>query len=355
VAKFNPFNHQFMWAQRAGGTGFEKATALAINGASIYVAGYFGGSTADFGTTTLSNAGANTGGYDVFVAKLTDVGSTGSFTWAQQAGGNGLDYANALAVSGNNVYVAGSFDSPTVSFGLTTLTKIGTITTADDVFVTKLIDAGSTCSFAWVQQAGGLDDDQVRTLAVSGTSVYVAGAFSSPTAGFGLTNLTSAGFYDVFVAKLIDAGSTGNFAWAQRAGGMGYKATYALAVSSTSVYVAGYFGNSTSNFGTTVLSSPNANPLGYLATLTDATLATTAASYALAPAQLFPNPAHHTATLRLPIGTTPAPLVLTDVQGRTVRQYRAQVGSEAVLDLQGVPAGLYLLRGAGPVQRLAVE
>ena len=55
---------------------------------------------------------------------------------------------------------------------------------------------------------------------------------------------------------------------------------------------------------------------------------------------------------RLP---APAPLTLTDAQGRTVRRYPAPAGAEAALDLSGLPAGLYLLRGAGPVRCLAVE
>lgn len=288
VAKFNAASSQFTWAQRAGGTALERAIALAVSGSNVYVTGYFGGGTAGFGTTTLSNAGANTGGYDVFVAKLTDLGSTSSFTWAQRAGGKGNDGATALAVSGPNVYVASNFDSPTASFGA--------------------------------------------------------------------TPLNSAGSYDMFVAKLIDAGSTCGFAWAQQAGGTGYETTYALAVRTSSVYVAGYFGNATSSFGTTVLSNPNATPLGYLATLTDPTLLTaTVAGRTPAPTPLFPNPAHHTATLRLPAGTVSAPLTLTDAMGRAGRDYPAPTGAEATLDVRDLPAGFYLLRGAGPAQRLIVE
>ena len=125
----------------------------------------------------------------------------------------------------------------------------------------------------------------------------------------------------------------------------------------TSVYAAGYFNSPTISFGSTTLS--NANPstnLGFLASLTDATpTATTPAAGPREPAQLFPNPARHTATLRLPTGTVPAPLVLTDALSRAVRRYPAPAGPEAALDLTGVPAGLYLLHGAGPAQRLAVE
>jgi hypothetical protein len=39
------------------------------------------------------------------------------------------------------------------------------------------------------------------------------------------------------------------------------------------------------------------------------------------------HPARYAATLRLPAGTTPAPLTLTDALGHTVRCYPALAGS----------------------------
>lgn len=489
VAKFNPVSNQFVWALRAGGSDSETATAVAVSGASVYVAGTFQGSTAGFGSTILTSTGEG----DVFVAKLTDAGNV---VWAQQAGGTGSDGASTIAVSGTSVYVAGSFDSLTANFGATTLTRVGNTTAIYiyDVFVAKLTDTGSMGSFVWAQRAGGADIDYATALAVSGNSVYLAGYFYSLTAGFGPIMLTCAGLADIFVAKLTDMGSTSSFAWAQRAGGSQLEEASSLAVSGTSVYVAGNFdsaglvfgsttlvgsfysqayvakltdagstssfvwaqqtveaangngsgtvlavngnsvyvagsfNNSTASFGGITLTNvgspdifvaklidsgstssftwvqqasnrgnysnhvnelavsgnsvhvvgnlynattdfgplsvtvPNFLPptpgpslcVGYLATLTDPTLTATALPRAAPPA-LYPNPAHHTATLRLPVGTAPAPLILCDAQGRAVRRYPAPATLETTLDLQNLPAGLYLLRGAGPAQRLVVE
>jgi hypothetical protein len=409
----------FVWVQRAGGIGFDYATALAMSGSNLYVAGYFDSSLAGFGSTTLTNAGSLSTS-DVFVAKITDAGSTGSFVWAQQAGGTRSDRANAVAVSGNNVYVTGIFTSPTVGLGATTLTNTDANAGTSDIFVAKLNDTGSSGSFVWTQQAGGIGNDVANTCAVSGTTVYVAGNFTSPTMGFGLLSLTNAdrgdvfvaklhdtgntsgfvwaqraggviggsvinalavngtnvyvaGFFnghtvtfgtttlsfsaatDVFVAKLADAGSTGSFVWAQQAGGASFDGAEALAISGTSVYVAGYFTSPTASFGNIALSSPNPAYTSFLATLTDAAPTATVAGWGLPPAQLYPNPAHSTATLRLPAGAATAPLILTDALGRAVRHYPAPAGTEAALDLQSLPVGLYLLRGVGPAQRLVVE
>ena len=342
----------FMWAQRAGGIGNEGANYLAVNGNSVYVAGYFASAAAGFGPTTLTSAGSD----DVFVAKLTDAGG---FTWAQRAGGTGSDYATALAVSGTSVYVAGSFSSATAGFGTATLTN--TNTNFSDVFVAKLTDTGSTGGFTWAQRAGGVGNDYAAALAVSGASVYATGSFSSATAGFGTATLVNAGANtntsDVFVAKLTDAGNTGSFVWAQPAGGTGGDYAGSVFVSGTIVYVAGSFDSPTASFGAINLFNPNPNTsLGFLASLTDATLtATTTAAGLREAAALFPNPAHHAATLRLPAGSASAPLTLTDALGRAVRRYPAPAGAEATLDLGGLPAGLYLLRGAGPAQRLVIE
>ncbi|GAB3837741.1 hypothetical protein GCM10028821_38360 [Hymenobacter jeollabukensis] len=346
----------FVWAQRAGGRSADLAFALAVSGTSVYIAGDFYGSTANFGATTLTNVGP-TNTFDVFVAKLTDAGNSGSFVWAQRAGGRVDDLCGMLAVSGTSVYIAGEFYGTTTNFGAITLTNAGPSNTCD-MFVAKLTDAGSTGSFVWAQRAGGAGNERAGALVVGNTGVHVAGGFNGATTNFGATTLTNAGGYDVYVAKLTDAGSTGSFVWAQRAGGTGDDNAFALAVSGTSVYVAGSFVGPTTSFGVTTLTNPYFiafEGLGLLSSLTDLTLAAKTSGPAVAPAHLFPNPAQGTATLRRPVGLAPEALTLCDALGRPVRRYPAPTGATAALDLRGLPTGLYLLYGAGPVQRLQVE
>jgi hypothetical protein len=130
-----------------------------LSGTSVYVAGYFGSSTAGLGFTTLTNADATDG----FVAKLTDAGSMGSFAWAQRTGSTGGGGATALAVIGTSMYVAGHFASPTASFGSTSLANVAS-TNSQDVYVAKLTDASGIGRFIWAQRAGGLGNEYACAL-----------------------------------------------------------------------------------------------------------------------------------------------------------------------------------------------
>jgi hypothetical protein len=250
VAKWSPVTNSFVWAWQAGGTQGEAAIAIALSGTSIYITGDFYSTTATFGSTLLTNAGRT----DVFVAKLTDAGTSAVVDWAQRAGGTSDDRATAVVVAGTNVFVSGSF-GVSAAFGSTVLTSVG----GDDAFVAKLVDAGTTSSFAWAQQAGGTLEERVFALAVAGPNIYLTGYFWSPAASFGSTTLSNAGNNDVFVAKLVDAGTNAAFAWALQAGGTSYEQGILIAVSGSDVYVAGSFSGTTATFGNTMLTNANSS------------------------------------------------------------------------------------------------
>ena len=101
-------------AQRAGGIGNDYAYALALSGSSVYVAGNIGNAPAYFGNIVLPTTH---GGNDLFVARLTDKGSTTSFKWVQQAGGSQGDNAYGLAVTRNGTLYVGGYVSQPASFG----------------------------------------------------------------------------------------------------------------------------------------------------------------------------------------------------------------------------------------------
>ena len=166
-----------------------------------------------------------------------------SFTWAKSAGGTTFGNATSVsALADGSSIITGRF-AGTATFGSTPpLTSTG----VRDVFVAKVNPDGS---FAWATSAGGTGEDigyGVSALA-DGTSI-VTGLLSD-TVSFGSTPpLTSAGGYDVFVAKV---NTDGSFAWAKRAGDTGRdNATSVSALADGSSIITGRF-TGTNTFGST--------------------------------------------------------------------------------------------------------
>lgn len=67
VARLSP-NGQWQWATKAGGSGHDSGSGLAVDGGgSVYVTGCFANPTATFGAATLTN---NAGGSSCFISRL---------------------------------------------------------------------------------------------------------------------------------------------------------------------------------------------------------------------------------------------------------------------------------------------
>jgi hypothetical protein len=262
VAKWSATSRSFVWALSSGGTGNESATGVAVQGNSVYLTGSFA-NVATFGSSALTSTGSD----DVYVTKLTDAGSTASFVWAVAGGGASGDYPASVAVSGNSVYVAGTFGSNTAAFGSATISKAVAGSNGGDVFAAKLTDGGATASFVWAQAAGGDQDDRANDVVATSSGVYVVGTFTSPALRFGSTPLVQSGNSAAFIAKLTDAGATGSVAWAQQSGGVNVDAR-AVAVNGSDVYVAGNV-TGPATFGSVRL-APTGNYCGFVAKLTDA-------------------------------------------------------------------------------------
>ena len=325
-----------------GGTlapGFADALALAPNG-DLYVGGEF----EQAGTVAVTTFARWNG------TAWNDLG-------AGLIGGTN-DYVQALAVAANGTVYAG-----------------GRFAQASGPPALLIRRNGTTWSNLGGNFAG--NDDEVAALALAPNGDLYAGGYFGSIAGVAANSIArwngtawnalgagaSGGFARVMALALAPNGDLylgGGFEQAGTAAaniarwnggsfgplGSGLNApVLALAVGPTGkVYAGGFFG----------AVGDGSKTSGSFAIYDPAAISATRPA-ALAALSLFPNPAHGSVTLRLQPGAAPAPLVLRDALGREVRRYPAPTAPAATLDLHGLPAGLYVLYGAGGSQRLVVE
>ena len=246
---------------------------MTVNGSSVYITGYFssdynGSKEAGFRNSVLLNKG----GLDVFVAKLTDAGTSGRFVWAVSAGGTDGDVANTIAINGSSIYVAGLFRSTTAVFGTTVMKSSGKF----DVFVAKLTDVGTSGRFEWAQRAGGRGGSEATAIGVTGANVYVAG-YSTAAASFGstslvgITSLANPAGHFLFLTKLVDDGPGARFIWAKRAKNHWRDKIGAVAVAGTKIFVVGTV-SPPAAFGVHAVVGPLESSVGFIATVNDTLL-----------------------------------------------------------------------------------
>jgi hypothetical protein len=236
VAKFDP-NGNHLWSKRYGSTGVDAGRAIAADSSgNVVVAGFFSG-TVDFGGGNRISAG----GEDIFLAKFS--GIDGSHIWSQRFGSTLDDEGASIALdSSGNAVVTGFFQG-TVNFGGGNRTGGGN----QDIFLAKFSSVDG--SHLWSKGFGGTAADQSFGVALDGTgNAVVTGVFQNTVDfGGGGGGLTSAGSYDMFVAKYL--GSDGSHVWSKRFGSTGDDEGRAVAVDgSGNVVVTGLFQN-TVDFG----------------------------------------------------------------------------------------------------------
>jgi hypothetical protein len=233
----------WQWVESAGGTGSDSGIAIStdING-NVYVTGYFNSPSITFGTTTLTNAGST----NFFIVKFNP---SGDVLWAKSAGGTDSDYSRSISVDANeNVYMTGFFDSPSITFGTTTLTNVG----YRDIFVVKYSLNGDVL---WAKSAGGTKDDKSSSISIDAIgNVVITGEFSSSSITFETTTLSNTNTYrDIFIAKYDPNGS---LLWAISTGGI--KDDYSSGITTDAngnFYVCGSFESMSITFGTTILTN----------------------------------------------------------------------------------------------------
>lgn len=231
-----------MWSKNAGGSGDDAGNGIAIDATGgVYVTGYFSSSSINFGTGNLTNASSGT--QDLFVVKYT---SAGTAVWSARSGGSLDDPGTGIAVSKNNVYVTGAFNSATIVFGTTTLTN-SSAGTSD--FLLAKYDLGGNPG--WAKRAGGSDYDGGNTAACDSLgNVYVTGYFVSSSLNFGsnTVNNSTFGTKDLFV---VAYNGTGVDLWGIAAGGSATETGNGMAVSlgGTDIIMGGSFDSPSLTFG----------------------------------------------------------------------------------------------------------
>lgn len=280
-----------------GGSGSIQKMVIAPVSDNIYVAGYFNGNTIDFdprtgtnsgGSTTNSqsrgtnNAGANNEGFlvkynakGIYIRFLQLSLTTSPAPTTQTSYSN----INSIVLDANeNVYVVGEFCSTCsgntyVDFDPGTAVYNLASSGGYDIFVAKY---DSTFTFQWAFNIGSStvgSYEKGKDIAIDASgNIYITGAFDG-TADFdpstNTTNLVSAGYGDIFVAKYdgtLSPSSTSFFKWANRAGGGAsgndFDMSFAIDVdASSNVYIGGNFTGTNVDFdpgtGTNNLSSSN--------------------------------------------------------------------------------------------------
>jgi len=238
----------WLWAETAGGSGAESATTITTDSSgNIYVAGDFTTSTISFGTHPVNNT--SSGFADVFLVKYD---ANGTVLHAASGGGAASDHATAISADPwGNIYVAGYFYSPSVTFGGHTVTNAGPSGSAD-MYIVKYGPGGNV---VWVRSAGGTGDDRINAIkADAAGNVVATGSFGSANLVFAPDTLKTTGALDkVFVVKYD---TSGTYQWSADAGGVGFDYGNAITTDAAeNVYVTGKFIGNTITFGDSVLTN----------------------------------------------------------------------------------------------------
>jgi hypothetical protein len=235
VAKYSD-NGTYLWSRTFGGTGDDRARAVAVDSyGNIVMAGFFQ-NTVDFGGGDLTTAGT-TGDYDIFLAKYS---VSGEHLWSKRFGDTTDDKAYGVAVDKtNNIILTGYFRNRADFGGNVLAGSLG----APATFIAKYSTDGN---HLWSRQTINTLKSAGNGIAVdTGDNVVVTGYFSGDTDfdstdGYGNDMLVSAGATDIFLAKYS---ASGNYLWGKRFGDWSDDTGQAVAVdrSTNNITVAGSF------------------------------------------------------------------------------------------------------------------
>ncbi len=174
-----------------------EARAVAITpGGDAVVVGVYGGAAGtgpSFGGGSLPHVG----GRDLFVVQLDP---TGAHVRSAGFGGTGNDEANDVAVaSDGRVLIAGGLNA-SATFGATTVTSAGRLDAL-------LVSLDASFGVEWALGSGGAMDERAHAVAVDVSGAALVTGELATSVAFGGAPQTSAGFQDIFLARIDAVGA----------------------------------------------------------------------------------------------------------------------------------------------------
>ena len=240
------------WSRRFGDVDAQAGFGAAIDSAgNVIVTGYMAGS-AHFGGQTFTSVGSS----DIFLAKFD---ANGNHLWSRCFGDSGSQYGASIAVDGSGDMILWGGFQGIVDFGSGPLVCSGQC----DIFLAKFDASGKSL---WSRSFSDETHLDIRSLAIDASrNIIIAGSFSSAV-NFGGGRISSAGYDDIYVAKL---NPNGNHIWSRRFGDAGSQIANSVAVDgSGNLIVTGDF-TGTVDFGGGPLTSMGSHDI-FLAGLTSA-------------------------------------------------------------------------------------
>jgi len=227
VTKTSPLG-VVLWSFVLGADKMDYVSDIVVsNSGDVYITGRFSG-IMDFDPSASSFIVSSTDQYDAYVLKFN---TAGVFQWVEIFSGAGSVVPNAITIDSNNdVIIVGGFDG-TCENGII-LSSSG----SSDGWISKVSSSGGV---VYLRKIGGPSNDKILTVESYGLEVYIGGIFSNTCniSTNGVNNVTSAGGFDGFIARL---NSLGNTIWSSSYGGTGGdEEVNAIAVFSNGDFVVG--------------------------------------------------------------------------------------------------------------------
>ncbi|MFW3145989.1 MAG: SBBP repeat-containing protein [Thermoplasmatota archaeon] len=217
LAKLNPTGTAFSYSTFIGGTHWEEANSLMVDGSgNAYLTGYT--NSTDYRVTSGSFSTTLWGNQDSFVTKMGPAGT--GLVYSTYVGGSITQWGSDITVDRfGNAYVTGTTQS--LDFPTTTGCNQSSNNGVYDAFIFKLNNAGTTLVYSTFfggssyDYGNSIDVDDMGAVVITGET-YSNDLYASPKAYDRSMN----GYYDAYVSKLGPSGA--NMVYSSYIGGTGY-------------------------------------------------------------------------------------------------------------------------------------